>query len=149
MLYSNVEIQLMEDIQRLYNTKTDTLIVLQARGALLEVRDEETNIYELNREDFIPVFLLCLCKGKILRNEEILELLNDTDIKIETNKVLRQRIVKVKKLLSKYRVYNLIVDVGKGYTISQDWVEPQEVKPKAKAENLPFAQYIKSLCNSP
>ena len=139
----------MEDIQRLYNTKTDTLIVLQTQGVTLEVRDKETRIYNLEREDFIPVFLLCICKGKILRNEEIIELLSDTDLKIENIKALRKRITKTKKRLGKYRVYNLIVDVGNGYTISQDWVEPQSVEHKTKPAAPPFGQYIKSLCNSP
>lgn len=129
----------------LYHIDTDTLINLNPKGMILEVKRDFSLTYKMEKTKFTVLYLLCISHPHIVSYEEITEILETVDIELKGKGAINTVVKELKAELRSYKVRNLIINIRKqGFAISNKWVEPTDVT--SRSQRRSFMNYIRKLC---
>jgi len=129
----------------LYHIDTDTLITLNPKGMILEVKKEFSLTFRLDKTKFTVLYLLCISHPHVVSYAEITEILETVDIELKSKKSINTLIKDLRAELKSYQIRNLIINIrGTGFAISNKWVEPTDVRSVSRRRI--FMNYIRKLC---
>lgn len=131
--------------KQLYHIDSNTLISLYPKGMILEVKKDFSITYRMQKSKFAILLLLAISHPHIVTYQEVSEILESVDIKVNDVSKLDKEIRKLKKELKSYNVRNLVISIkGVGYAISNKWVEPIGITTNKREKG--FMDYIRKLC---
>jgi len=129
----------------LYHIDTDTLITLNPKGMILEVKREFSLTFRLDKTRFTALYLLCISHPHVVSYTEITDIMETVDIDLKSKKDINTVIKELKTELKSYQVKNLIIGIrGTGFAISNKWVEPTDIRSVSRRKIL--MNYIRKLC---
>lgn len=129
----------------LYHIDTDTLITLNPKGMILEVKSGYTIDCRMEKTKFTVLYLLCISHPHVVSYEEITDILETVDIELKKKSGINAVIKELRAELKSYKVKNLISTIrGTGFVISNKWVEPTDAGSVSRRQIL--MNYIRKLC---
>ncbi len=128
--------------KQLYSLETNTLLTLHPKTLTIEVRQQFSQLYYLETNEFAVLYLLAECRPRVRTYSDIISSL--PNIEIASKKELMAGMTKLRSKLLSFKVKNLIVHArGKGYAISDKWLEPAECEDNKMFNNI--LKYFKRL----
>lgn len=111
----------------LVNIEDETLISLDPKGLVLEVKESFSHVHYLSKEHFAFLYFLAQSRPHAVHYKQLKEIFDVIDVHFENRKMLDKDISNFKRELRSYGVRNLVEKVKKvGYCISNKWVSPEE-----------------------
>ncbi|MCE2993342.1 MAG: helix-turn-helix domain-containing protein [Alphaproteobacteria bacterium] len=116
----------------LVNIEDETLISLDPKGMILEVRKSFSHTHYLSKERFAFLYFLAESRPHAVHYKQLKEIFDMIGVHFESRKMLDKEISNLKRELKSFGVHNLVVKVKKvGYCLSNKWISPEECTQEA------------------
>lgn len=123
------------ECRQLYNIEDDTLVTFHPKKLCLEVKNNFSQCYFLDREAFAVLYYLVISYPHPSSHKDIKEMLEDLDIEYPGNVKFDKYMQLLKRLLLAYGIKDMITYVkGYGYAINNKWVPPENHTKKQRKE---------------
>jgi DNA-binding winged helix-turn-helix (wHTH) protein len=128
----------------LYNLEDQTLIILNPKGMILDVKKDTHLVYKLSKKDFAIIYLLTISHPDIVRLKEFNLVLGEIGIEFKNHTVLQNDIKRIKKELQSFGINKFIIKIKRvGYAISNIWVEPSSMRPSL-SNTMKMKKFLKA-----